>query len=294
MNPAARLFDDPDFVKKLAYLDLVAKQLLAGTRRGERRSARPGSGTLFRDHRSYSRGDDLRYVDWNVYGRLDSLFVKQFEVEESADVLLLLDRSLSMDHGTPGKLAFARRLAAALGYVGLAHLDRVEVLPLPGEEEGRSFTGRAQARDLFHHLLRVEPRGETDLLGAVRRIAARRRRHGVAVLLSDLLDPRGYRRAVDYLLHRRYEVFLVQVYAPEEAAPPHRGPLRLADAETGRRLAVHLTEETAAAYRRVFREFCAGVSRYARSKGIGHARFSTDTPFGPAALSVLSRGGVVR
>jgi uncharacterized protein (DUF58 family) len=293
VSPRLDDFADEEFLKTLAYLDLTAGQIRAGVRRGERRTKQKGSGTLFREHRVYSVGDDLRYVDWNVYGRLETLFVKEFEVEEAANVYLLLDRSRSMDFGEPKKIAFARRVAAALGYIGLSHLDRVEVVPVPLAEP-RAFAGKAQAPGLFHHLASLEPEGETDLFATVTRVMGGASRGGVVMLVSDLLDPKGYRRAVDFLLSRRYRVFIVQVFAEEEAEPPMRGALKLVDSETGRVRPVQVTEKVAARYREAFERFLRQARNFARKKEIGYARFRSDVPFGRAVLSVLKTGGVVR
>ncbi|MEN8148729.1 MAG: DUF58 domain-containing protein [Planctomycetota bacterium] len=293
MSSPADIFGDEDFLKTLSYLDLTAKQIRAGSRRGERASRRTGSGTLFRDYRSYSRGDDLRYVDWNIYGRLDSLFVKVFEVEESADVLLFVDRSLSMDFGTPTKLDFARRIAAALGYIALSHLDQVTVVPVPGNEI-RSFSGKLHAPALFSHLLEQAPEGETDLYGSVRRALGPARRSRLAIVISDLLDPQGWQRAVEYLLHRRHRVFLVHVVSAEEEEPELSGSLRLLDSETGRIREVRVTDQLLEEYREVWSLFCSRAESFARRREIGHARVRSDLPFGPAVLTILRRGGVVR
>ena len=293
MSSPADIFGDEDFLKTLSYLDLTAKQIRAGARRGERQSSRQGAGTLFRDYRSYSRGDDLRYVDWNIYGRLDSLFVKVFEVEESADVLFFLDRSLSMSFGRPTKLEFARRVAAALGYIALSHLDRVAVIPVPGSEV-RTFSGKLQAPGLFSYLLSLDADGETDLFGAVKRALGPTRRNSLAILVSDLMDPRGWRRAVEYLLHRRHRVFVVQVTSEEEEAPGLRGNLRLIDSETGKVREVRITDQVLTDYREVYDRFCNHAERFTRRREIGHARLRSDVPFGPAVLTILRRGGVVR
>jgi uncharacterized protein (DUF58 family) len=293
MSRVGGFFGDPEFLKKLAHLDLVAKQIFTGVRRGERKSSRRGAGTVFSDHRSYTRGDDLRYVDWNIYGRLGTLFVKEFEIEESANVLLLLDRSESMAYGEPDKFAFAARVAAALGYIGLAHLDRVEVRPLPGTEF-RVYAGRQQAPGMFDYLERVTTGGPTDLLDSVRHLISTTRRRGIAILVSDLLDPRGWRPAVDLLLARRHRVFLVHIVAPAEETPELGGAVRLIDSEDGRKLDVRVDERLLEVYRKSFRTFCRRIERYAMSKEIGHARLRTDLPFDEAILSLLRRGGVVR
>jgi uncharacterized protein (DUF58 family) len=286
-------FGDPDFLKKLVHLDLVAKQIFSGASRGERRSRLRGAGTVFSDYRAYSRGDDLRYVDWNIFARLGQLFVKEYEIEESANVLVLLDRSSSMRFGEPDKLDFAVRVAAALGYIGLAHLDRVEILPISGGE-ARLFSGKAQAAHLFRYLEQVEPRGETDLLASIRRRLATGRRRGLAILISDFLDPAGYQPAVDLLLGHGHRVFVVHIVAPQEETPVLGGSVRLLDSETGRRLDVKVDKRLLEVYRKSFKTFCRRLERFSLGKEMGHALLRTDLPFDEAILSLLRRGGVVR
>lgn len=293
MSAAEEIFGEPDFLRKLGQLDLVVKQLVAGSRYGGRRSVRRGAGTIFSDYRSYSRGDDPRYVDWNIYGRLGTLFVKEFEVEESARIRLFLDRSLSMDFGSPRKFEFARRIAAALAYIGLAHFDQVEIVALPGGDS-RAASGRDQAPALFDFLLELETNGETDLLATVRRALAGATGRGVSIVLSDLLDPGGFRSAVEHLLRKRHQVFLVQVVAPDELDLPGAGALRLVDAETGRTLDVNLDKRLVNGYRDAFQSFCDGVERFAFRHEIGYARMRSDMAFGEAVLSLLKRGRVVR
>lgn len=293
MSRVGEFFGDPEFLKKLAHLDLVAKQIFTGVRRGERKSARRGAGTVFSDHRSYTRGDDLRYVDWNIYGRLGTLFVKEFEIEESANVLLLLDRSESMAYGEPDKFSFAVRVAAALGYIGLAHLDRVEVLPIP-DGTPRLYAGRQLAPRMFHALEAVTTGGATDLLESVKRIISTSRRRGIAILISDLLDPKGWQPAVELLLARRHRVFLVHIVAPSEENPELAGAVRLVDSEDGRKLDVRVDKRLLEVYRKSFKTWCRRIERYAMSKEVGHARLRTDLPFDEAILSLLRRGGVIR
>ena len=293
MTDAEPLFEDPEFLRTLAYLDLRAKQILSGARRGERRGARRGGGTLFAEHRSYSPGDDLRYLDWNVYGRLGTLFTKEFEVEESASVLLFLDRSISMDFGRPSKLTFARKVAGALGYIALSHLDRVKVIPVPGGEF-RSFAGKRQAGAFFAWLMAQAPEGRADLLSSAKRALAGTARRGVAILVTDLFVSPGYRKTIEFLRSRRQQVFVIQVVSEEEASPVEGGSVRLVDAETGRKRDVKITPTLIEAYRRTFQAYCTRAERFARRRGVGYARFSSGTSFGRAVLDVLSRGGIVR
>ncbi|MEO8511386.1 MAG: DUF58 domain-containing protein, partial [Chloroflexota bacterium] len=123
---ADRLFDET-FLRRLEQLELASRRMTAGRMKGERRSVRRGQSIEFADYRTYASGDDLRQLDWNVYARLERLFIRLFVEEEDVTVHVLVDASRSMDFGEPNKLDFARRAAAALAYLGLAHLDRVSV-----------------------------------------------------------------------------------------------------------------------------------------------------------------------
>src|SRR5882757_8486195 len=116
---------DPAFLHKLEQLELVSKKIFVGRMKGERKSKRRGSSVEFADHRQYSVGDDLRHIDWNVYGRLDKLFLKLFLEEEDLHIYSLLDTSLSMDFGDPTKLHYGKQVAAALAFIGLVNHDRV-------------------------------------------------------------------------------------------------------------------------------------------------------------------------
>ncbi len=150
---ADRLFD-AGFLRRLEQLELASRRLTAGRLKGERRSPRRGQSVEFADYRNYSHGDDLRQLDWNVYARLERLFVKLFVEEEDVTVHVLVDASRSMDYGEPNKLDFARRSAAALAYVALANHDRVSVAFL-GEGRVsalRPLRGKARAVELFRFL----------------------------------------------------------------------------------------------------------------------------------------------
>ncbi|HWE29342.1 MAG TPA: DUF58 domain-containing protein, partial [Polyangia bacterium] len=159
---------DESFLKKLEYLYVVAKKVFVGRIRAERRSRKTGSGVEFADHRNYAPGDDLRYLDWSVYGRLDKLLLRLFEEEEDLHIYILLDASASMRSN--GKLDYAERLCAALAYIGLAKLDRVSIVPFGGGPERQSTSerlpavrGKAQIFKIFQFLTALEPRGKTEL-----------------------------------------------------------------------------------------------------------------------------------
>src|SRR5215471_8811874 len=118
---------EPDFLHRLEQLELASRKIFVGKMKGERLSRRKGQSVEFADYRNYVVGDDLRFLDWNIYGRLERLFVKLFFEEEDLHVNVLLDMSKSMDFGEPAKSLYARRVAAAIAYIGLANYNRVSL-----------------------------------------------------------------------------------------------------------------------------------------------------------------------
>src|SRR2546430_11391940 len=194
-----------EFLAQLERLALLSRRTFRGRVRGERRSPRRGHSVEFCDYRAYGVGDDLRYVDWNIYGRLDRLHVKLFVDEEDLCLHLLLDASASMDFGTPTKLEYGARLPSALGFIGLVSMERVGVGVLRERvAEGWPPTrGRNQVVNLFEFLSRVNPAGGTSLNDGLGNYAMRAREPGLAVVLSDLMDPGGFETGGRALLERR-------------------------------------------------------------------------------------------
>jgi len=228
-------FFTPEFLAQLERLTLASRRIFRGRVKGERRSPRKGQSVEFSDYRAYGVGDDLRYVDWNAYARLDRLHVKLFVDEEDLCLNLLVDASASMDFGRPTKLDYAVRLAAALGFVGLVGLERVGVgiLRDRAAEGWLPARGRNQFPALLDFLTSVKPAGPTRLNDAIQTYAMRSRESGLAVIVSDLLDPAGYETGLRALMERRFDVHVVHLLDPEEMAPEFAGDFRLADAETG-------------------------------------------------------------
>jgi uncharacterized protein (DUF58 family) len=183
----------PDFLAQLERLALLSRRAFRGRVKGERRSPRKGISVEFSDYRPYGIGDDLRYVDWNIYGRLDRLYVKLFVDEEDLCLNILLDASASMAFGAPSKLAYGARLAAGLGFVGLVNLERVGVGVVRERlaEGAGPARGRSQILPLMDFLSRVRPAGGTSLNEGLAAWGVRTREAGLAVLISDLMDPAG-------------------------------------------------------------------------------------------------------
>lgn len=308
---AAQSGFDQAFLKKLEYLHIVAKKVFTGRLRAERRSRKTGAGIEFADHRQYTPGDDLRYLDWAVYGRMDRLLLRLFEEEEDLYIYILVDRSESMRlgataDGTPlsvpgrdgriAKLGYATQVAAALAYVGLSNLDRVALYAFA---EGISDTlpaarGKGRIFKVFDFLSGLSPTGQTDLLAAISEFVHKTRRRGVAVVLSDFYDFAGYEEALNLLRYHRFEPAVIQIVDPREAQPALRGDLELADMETGERRQVTLTDSMCAAYARAHAEYCQTLETYCGSRGIGYLRANTDVPFEDLMLRVLREGGFLR
>jgi uncharacterized protein (DUF58 family) len=270
----------PDFMSQLERLALLSRRSFRGKVKGERRSPRKGSSVEFSDYRPYGVGDDLRYVDWNVYGRLDRLYLKLFVDEEDLCLQLLLDASASMGFGQPSKLAYGMRVAAALGFVGLVNLERVGVAVVRDRvAEGLSPTrGRGQVLPLLDFLGRLEPLGRTSLNAALTAYAVRAREIGLAVVISDLMDPDGYERGLKALLERRFDVHVVHLLGPDEMQPGFGGDLRLIDAETGEERDLTLDGEALRTYRQRLHEFLERAEGFCRANEVAYHRVVTDTP----------------
>ena len=298
---AAALLFDSAFLAKLERLYLLSRKLFRGEHRAERRSRQTGSSLEFADYRNYTFGDDLRSIDWNIYGRLDRLFSKLFEQEQDLDIHFLLDASASM-HWTPGpgalsKFDQARRIAASLGYIALSNLDRVNVLWF-GAALGDDL-GLLRGKSQFHRVLEFLRRppasdGPTNLLAAARGFTQRLKRRGLVFVLSDFLDPVGYEEALGLLRFSRFEAHIIQVLDPAELRPAAAGDLRLVDCETGAPLEVTATDAVLASYRAEVDRFLAGLTDFCVRRGIGCALASTETPFEDLVLRVLRDGMILK
>jgi uncharacterized protein (DUF58 family) len=286
---------DTEFLQKLEYLSLVARRVYHGQMLARRSTRQRGSGIEFADHQAYVPGDDFRYLDWNAYARHGDLLLKRFHEERDLQVDLLIDCSLSMAvGGTPSKFDYARRLTAALAYLALAQLERVSICAFADRPVGRFpvTRGKHQILRLMRFLEQLEPaKGSTSLDAAAADLALRDRTGGVAVLISDFLDPQGFERALDRLRHQQFEVYLVQVYDPVDADPTFRGDLELVDAETGLRRTLTVRPRDAERYRARFQQFLDALRSYARHHGLGHLCTSTQFPYDELILQSMRQAG---
>src|SRR6516165_8411574 len=224
---------DPQFLARLEQLELVSRKIFLGRMKGERRSKRKGQSVEFADYRNYVIGDDLRFLDWNLYARLDRLFLRLFMEEEDLHFYVLLDNSLSMDFGSPTKLHYAKQIAAALGFIGLVNLDRVVIEAFNDRltQALPAIRGRRSLWRLLDFLNKVEPAGPSDLRRALRAFSIKCSGKGIVVLLSDFMDKGGYEEALRYLVARQMDVYAIQVLCQEEIEPEVVGDLKLVDVE---------------------------------------------------------------
>jgi uncharacterized protein (DUF58 family) len=290
-----RLFDQ-EFLRRLDELSIVSRRVSTGQSKGERRTLRKGSGVEFTDYRPYTVGDDLRYVDWNIYSRLDKLILKLYVEEEDLCLHLLVDGSGSMRFGEPSKLDYALRVAAALGYIGLTNLERVALGLFTNDSTRmlRPVRGRGQILPVLEFLSNAEAKGATTLNASLAHYALRSRTPGVAVVLSDLLDPGGYADGLKALLQRRFEVFLVHVVCEEELDPLFAGDLTLVDAESGATRQVSVDRWALEQYRGRLQAHFAKAEEFCARHGIDYLRTSTAVPFQELILRHLRRGGFLR
>jgi len=295
----SRLLDD-EFVSKLEQLELVARRLTAGSQKGERLSRRRGRSNEFADFRPYVPGDDLRFLDWNVYARLERLFLKLFLEEEDLRLTILLDTSPSMDYGTPSKLEYAKKVAAAMGYIGLIHQDRVEVSGFARRSRAifGPARGRMQARRLLDVLgaLEADEADGTDLEASCRAAGARRGGGGIILLFSDFFDKAGFEKGLRYLTAagRGTEIFAFHVLAPQEIDPDLKGDLRLVDVEDGGLVEVSMTAPVIETYRRTVEAFREEIREFCARRGMHYVFSPTSVPFDRLVLEVLRRRGLLK
>ncbi len=294
-------FDDR-FLRKLESLALTIRRTAAGRLHGMRRSRRVGAGLEFADHRDYVPGDDLRHLDWNLYGRLERRALRLYEEDEDLSIDVLVDASASMALGRPPKLDLALQIGAALAYVGLSNLDRVAVSALGAEAAGPP-PGRGKARILpiLRHLDTVRPRppaapgARASLAADVRELLSRRRgrRRGLVALVSDFYDPAGARAALELVRRNRLEAIAVQISAPDELAPQLRGDLQLCDAETGELLDLTVSPRALAAYEQRHAALLRELAGYCRERAIPCFTLSSDQPFDAVVLRMFRTGGLL-
>lgn len=286
----------PDFMHKLDQLEVLSRRIFVGRMKGERRSKRTGESVEFADYRNYVVGDDLRFLDWNVYARLERLMLKLFREEEDLNVTLLLDVSRSMDWGTPSKGRFAKQVAAALAYIGLVNYDRVSIYGYSDTlaREMVGIRGRRLVGQVLSFLDQTPLEGGSDFGAVCKRFAIRYRGKGVVVVISDFLDKGGYADGLRYLLSRELDLYAIQVLSPEEIDPPLAGDLKLVDIEDEDKAEVTISKPLLDKYKANLAAWCTGLKDHCTRRGITYLFTSTRVPFENLVLSYLRQRGLIR
>jgi uncharacterized protein (DUF58 family) len=300
----------PELLRRLEQFQLLAARRAKSSAKGERRSRARGQSVEFADYRNYVHGDDFRYLDWNLYGRLERLFLKLYEEERELPVRIFLDASESMTFGEPRKFDFARQVAAAIGYVALSGFDRVSVIPFPNQTNDantdpgariaelaargalRAVRGKRSAIQFFQNLGTLTAGGAANLNEALRRGALEARQAGVAVVLSDFLDPAGYESGLNALVGRGFQVDLVQILAPDELSPSTFGDLRLVDSESGATQEVTFGRFRLKAYRQTVQNFMQRLREFCQARGINFFTASSNTDLQDLLLKQLRKAEV--
>lgn len=290
------------FLKQLDPFHIGAKHSFRGKLRGERRSLNRGTGMEFADYRAYEPGDDLRYVDWNIYARLGKLFIKLHHTDEDLPLVLLLDSSRSMEFGTPTKLTCAKQIVAALGYIALAHADSVAIytcterlsVALP------PTSGKSQFSRLTKAITAIAADGQTRLTECLKQLPMYQPSPGMVVILSDFLDPDSYTAGFKSLLGRGFLITTIHLVSQEEIDPQAHmenvatgSDWLVEDAETGETRAITLNSEILTQYQAQQQTFCADLQRFCIDQGIGYAQLKNNSPIEPFVLQELYRTGLI-
>ncbi|MHC5004277.1 MAG: DUF58 domain-containing protein [Planctomycetota bacterium] len=288
-----------ELMAKLDQVDVMSRKIFAGKLQGERRSKKRGISVEFADYRHYTHGDDLRFIDWNIYARLDRIFMKMFLEEEDLSLILAIDNSASMDWGNPGKFAFAQRLSMALGYIGLVNHNRVSLFAFNDAETRplRSLRGRRRTQEMGAWILGLEPGGSSAFPDAMRSIALSRQGKGVMVILSDFMFKEGYEKGLRYLAGGGYDTFCMQLLSPEEVDPGKHGlagDLRLTDIEDEDAAEITVSAALLRRYKENLNAYCGRLREFCVRRGIMHLTVDTSTNLDTLLLDYLRRRGLLK
>jgi uncharacterized protein (DUF58 family) len=299
MSTASTLLS-PELLAALEKMELVSRKIFRGRMKGERRSPRKGQSVEFADFRNYVPGDDLRFVDWNTYARLEKLFLKMFLEEEDLHFYAVIDTSESMNFGEPTKLKYAQQLAAALGFIGLVRGDRVKIETLSGAPSGSGgqaapvFRGRRSLWRMLDHLESIQPGQNVSLADGIKNFCLRNSGKGIVVVISDLMDKNGFQSALRYLVSKDMDVYVVQLLSAEELDPDVQGDLRLVDCEDDDVAEVTVTGPLLKRYKQTLAAFVDSAKEYCTRRGMAYLLARTSIPVDQLVTGYLATRGLVR
>jgi len=285
----------PQLLARLERLELVSRKIFRGRLKGERRSRRKGQSVEFADFRNYVPGDDLRFVDWNLYARLDKLFLKLFLEEEDLHVFFLVDASPSMNFGDPTKFFAAKQVAAALAFVGMCRGDRVRIEFLGTENQSSPvLRGRSQLWRMSDFVQSIEPEQVCNLTDAVKRFCLKNSGRGIVVLLSDLMDKSGYEPALRLLVGQQMDVFVIHVLSPEEMDPNLKGDLKLVDCEDEDEAEISVSTALLKKYKSTLAAYVDQARRFCSQRGMTYLLARSDQGADVLVGQYLLERGLVR
>ncbi|MCH8006133.1 MAG: DUF58 domain-containing protein [Planctomycetes bacterium] len=290
---------DSELMAKLDQVDIMSRKIFAGKLQGERRSKKRGVSVEFADYRHYVHGDDLRFVDWNIYARLDKLFLKIFLEEEDLALLIAIDISASMDWGNPNKLVFSQKLAMSLGYIGLSNHNRVSLFAFnqAGVRPLVNLRGRRRTREMGTWLLDLAGGDRSGFNEAMRHIALSRQGKGVMVILSDFLFKESYEKGLRYLAGGGFDTFCLQVLSPEEIDPGRHGlagDLRLTDVEDDDTAEITVSAALLRKYRENLNAYCGRLRDFCIRRDVMHVSVTTSDDIGALLLDYLRKRGLLK
>ena len=286
----------PELLAQLERMELVSRKIFRGRMKGERRSKRKGQSVEFADFRNYVPGDDLRFIDWNMYARLDKLFLKLFLEEEDLHFYALVHSSLSMTFGSPSKFRYAKQLAGALGYIGLCRADRVKIEALDGSRVNTApvLRGRKSMWRMVEHLEAMQSGSTVTLNEAVRNFCLRNTGKGILVVITDLMDKSGYESALRYLTAQNMDVYLIHVLSQEEIDPGITGDLKLVDIEDSDIAEISVSQRLIDRYRQTLASYIEKARDFCSRRGIVYMMTSTERPVDRLVSRYLRQRGLVR
>lgn len=286
----------PQLLSQLERMELVSRKIFRGRMKGERRSRRKGQSVEFADFRNYVAGDDLRFIDWNMYARLDKLFLKLFMEEEDLHFYALIDGSSSMDFGNPTKFFYAKQLAAALGYIGLCRADRVKIEMLDDARTTKApvLRGKQNLWRMLDYLNGLQPGKNVSLNDAIKSFCLRNSGKGILVLITDLMDKSGYEAALKYLVSQNLDIYVIQVLSQPEIDPDITGDLKLVDCEDADVAEISVSQRLMDRYRQTLATFIEQAREFCLRRGIVYMMTSTERPVDKLVSRYLRQRGLVR
>jgi uncharacterized protein (DUF58 family) len=288
---APESFIDPLVLAQIGDLALLARSVVDGFLHGLHRSSRAGLSLDFAEHRPYQPGDDLRRIDWRVYGRTDRFYLKTYEADTNADVVFALDASASMDYGTSAytKFDYARFLTASLAWLAQRQGDRVGLVTVAGDILDIVPPSTRHLQLLLHTLGRVKAKGAGQIPAMLERVAQLRGRSGIVVLVSDCYeDPAILRRALGGMRSRGNDVLVFHIIDPGERDLPWTVPGNFEDSESGVRMPLR-PDDLRREYQEIFEEHRRTLLREFGRENIDYAVSETDQPLDAALRTFLDR-----